>query len=211
MRNNTFIITQSGWSYLGISFIAFTLFYFLDLEFLAFIAFVITLLFAFLFRNPERELLHLDEQSILSPVDGFVSAIETLEDDPIYGYRIDIVSEYKHLCILRMPFDATLQSIQMKKGARVSKESPLFEALNENTEIVFELASGATLKIQHRLTQSFAPLEIDILPSQKLFQGSRYGMMQSGVTSIYLPATLRIDVHLLQELKASQTLISFLS
>lgn len=211
MRNNLFIVAQSGWSYVGASFGAFILFALLEWTLLAFVAFILTLAFVFLFRNPEREFVHLEEQSFLSPVDGSVSAIVELEDDREYAYRVDITSDYKDLSILRVPIDATLVSLQTQRGARLSKESKLFKALGENAVMVFQTPSGANIKIEHKLTQSFNSLELDIIQSQKLLQSRRYGMMQSGVTSIYFPANVRLDIHLMQELQASQTLIGFLS
>jgi phosphatidylserine decarboxylase len=211
MRNNLFIIAQSGWSYVGASLGAFVVFAFLELTFLSLLAFLLTLLFVFLFRNPEREFFHFEEKSIVSPVDGKVSEIVTLEDDSLYAYRVDIVTSYRDLSILRMPLNAAVQSIQIQRGARLSKESALFEALNENVTIVFETVDGATLKIEHRLTQSFTGLFLDIIQGQKLFQGMRYGMMQSGVTSLYFQADVRLDIQPMQELKASETLLGFLS
>jgi phosphatidylserine decarboxylase len=211
MKNNLFIIAQSGWIYVGLSFGAFILFFFLEFALLTLVALTLTLLFLFLFRNPEREFLHFEEESIVSPVDGSISAIIELENDKEYAYRVDIVSDYKDLSILRAPINATVSRLVSYKGARIAQGSKLFKALNENSEIVFTTQLGAQIKIQHRLTQSFAPLEINLFPMQKIFKSSRYGMMQSGVTSIYLPSNVRLDIQLAQELKASETLIGFLS
>jgi phosphatidylserine decarboxylase len=210
MKNNLFIITQSGWSYVAISLIASILFSFFGFILFAVIAFLLMLLFAYLFRNPEREFLHFEEQAVVSPVDGRVIAVVVVENDPNYAYRVDIESSYKELSILRVPVNAEHVRIKHQNGVKVSKESALFESLSENAEIIFESVMG-TIKVEHRLTQSFAPISLELSQGQKVFKSSRYGMMQCGITSIYLPQNIRLDVNLADELEASQTLIGFLS
>lgn len=210
MRSNLFIIAQSGWNYVIGSLSLFILFMLFDFDLLAFLAFLSTVVFLYVFRNPERELLSFEEESILSPVDGVVSAITELENSE-YVYRIDIQSSYLDVSLLRSPLNAHVDSLEHYKGTRVSKESHLSENLNENVEIVFSDKKSNKIKVKHTLTQSFAPLQIDILDSQTLLKSSRYGLMLCGVTSIYLPANVRVNVNLANEVKASQTLIAFLS
>jgi len=209
MRSNLFIIAQSGWKYVGFSLSFFLVFMILDLEFLAFLSFLFALVSVFVFRNPERELLSFEEKSILSPVDGVVSAITQL-DDSEYGYRIDVQSSYIDVSLLRAPINASVESLKYHKGTRTSKNSKLFETLNENVEIIFVNNNKQKVKVKHTLSQSFAPLNVDIINSQTLLKTSRYGVMLCGLTSIYLPSHVRVNVNLANEIKASQTLIGHL-
>ena len=210
MKNNLFIIAQSGWSYILTSFALFVFFTILDFDFFGFVAFFTTLFLLVIFRNPERELVSFEEDSILSPVDGVVSAITEL-DDSEYAYRVDIQSGYLDVSLLRTPIYSHVQSINLSNGSRLSKASKHLETLNENVEIIFEDKKNNKIKVKHTLTQSFAPLMIDIIKSQTLLKSSRYGVMLSGVTSIYLPSNVRVNVNLANEVKASQTLIGFFS
>ncbi len=210
MKNNLFIIAQSGWSYVGAAFIAFLLFGLVGWGFMALLAFAMMLLFAYLFRNPERESLHFEPHAIVSPVDGEVISISELDTENEYAYRVDILSSYKDLAILRSPIDAKHLNIKSIKGARLSPNSPSFEALSEFSELVFE-GEFVKVKVVHRLTQSFAPLTLDIKKDEKIYQGMRYGAMQCGVTSIYFPSNVRLDLAVHQQLEASLSLLGFAS
>jgi phosphatidylserine decarboxylase len=207
MRSNLFIISQHGWNYVISSAVFFVLFLLFDFDFLALLSFAAMAFFLFAFRNPERELFSFEEDSVLSPVDGIVSAITEL-DDSEYAYKIDIKSSYLDVSILRAPIDANVESLQFEHGTKVSTESKLFEDTSENVEIVFLNKNGIKIKVTHRVSQSFAPLSIDAIKSQRVMKSSRYGVMLCGITSIYLPRNVRLNVDLSNEVKASQTLLA---
>jgi len=207
--SNLFIIAKSGWSYVIAAFLFWLFFVSIDFNILAFIAFVALLFFVYVFRNPERELKNFEDSSILSPVDGVVSAIEELEDSE-YAYRVDIVSAYFDVSLLRSPINATIKELSIQKGARVSNMSALSK-INENVTLLLCDSNNNQIKITHTLAQSFAGLDIDVVAEQKLLKSSRYGLMLCGVSSIYLPKNVRLDLHLSAKLKASETLIGFFS
>lgn len=210
MKNNLFIVAQSGWKYIITTGVLFLIFFVLDFDVLSFVTFVGVLFLLFVFRNPERELFNFEEDSILSPVDGVVSAINEIHDSE-YAYQIDIKSSYLDVSLLRTPLNATVESLTFEHGTRVSSDNHLFKTLNENVQIVFLNSNGVKIKVVHRLAQSFAPLSIDAIKSQTLSKSARYGLMLCGVTSIYLPHNVRVNVNLLNEVKASQTLLANLS
>jgi len=136
MRNNLLPIAKEGWTYILGSILLFILFAFLDLEFLQFFAFLATIFFMFVFRNPERQNLYFDKNSVVSPVDGVVTSIEELTDDE-YSYKIEIDSSYLNVSLLRTPFTSTLKNIKKQNGARLSQLSALSKTINENLELVF--------------------------------------------------------------------------
>lgn len=206
---NLFIVAKSGWSYLLVTFVLGLFFIAIDFNVLAFVAFALLLFFLYVFRNPERELSSFEDTSIVSPVDGVVTAIEELEDSE-YAYRIDVVSSYFDVSLLRSPISATLKELSIQKGARVSNTSAL-KKINENVSIVFGDSKSNNIKITHTLGQSFAGIDIDTTAEQKLLKGSRYGLMLCGVSSIYLPKNVRLNLHVSTRLRASETLIGFFS
>ncbi len=210
MKSNLFIIVKNGWSYLAYAVVAFFIFTFLDIEFLAFLSFLAVVGFIYIFRNPERELPTFEKKSILSPVDGTVTQILTLEESD-FAYRVDILTSYRDVSVLRAPITATLKSLEMTHGTRVSQNSKLFTDLNEKCELVFVNDDLNEVKVVHRLTQSFTPLSVDIIKAQNVYQTARYGFMLSGITSIYLPNNVRLNVNVANELKASESLIGYFS
>jgi len=210
MRNNLFIIAKSGWSYIGYALLAFVIFSILDLDLLAFASFLLTVFFIYVFRNPEKELPFFQPNSVVAPVDGFVIAIQQLENSE-YAYKIDIESSYFNIGVLRFPMDAKVETVSVVKGSRVAKNSKLSPLLNEFAELVFVDNAENKVKVLHRLKQSFAPIDIDLVKNQGLLQRARYGTMVNGMTSIYLKSNFRVNVSVGQQTSASETLIGYFS
>lgn len=210
MRNNLLPIAKEGWSYVIGAVVAFVVFTFLDFNFLEFIAFLTTLFFIFVFRNPEREYVLYQENSVASPVDGTVISIEELHTDEHNGYKVEIDTTYLNVALLRVPFASTLQSVQVTKGAKLSAQNPLSTALNENAELIFSDSKSINqMRVVHKVKQSFKAIDIDIIKAQNLMQGARYGLMVNGITTLYLPENFRLNIGLGSELSASESLIGY--
>jgi len=210
MQSNLLPLAKESVLYIlfGVLFLA--LAWILDFDFLVFIAFCIILFIGFSFRNPERALCTLDSTSFLSPVDGIVQSIQELENHQ-YAYKIEIQSGYTDVSVLRVPSNATVSKFIKRNGARTSKDSKLFESLNENVEIHFTTNEDNTFKVVHTLQRSFAPLFIELDDTQKLIQTARYGLMLNGSTAIYLPQNFRVNITIGSELKASESLMGYFS
>lgn len=210
MTNNLFFIAKEGWNFILYSVLAFVLFMVIDFEFLAFFAFIFTVFFIFIYRNPERQVPIFQELSVVSPVDGVVLSIEEM-DDSTYVYKVEIDTTYTDVSVLRIPFTSSIKQFSIVKGARVSRFNTLGKKLNENSEIVFEDEKNNKIKIVHRLKQSFDGIKIDVLEEQKFQQGSRYGVMINGISTIYLPQNFRLNINVGNQIKASESLIGYFS
>ena len=210
MKSNLLPIANAGFKYLVSAFVAFLIFLIFDIEFLAFISFTLIVVFAFIFRNPEREVLSFEKNSLVSSVDGNIISIEDIQDSE-YAYKLEIESNYLNVGVLRTPFDSTLQSVTIRKGARLSKASALSEYINENAELIFVDENSNSVKVIHQLKRSCDDISIDVKTSQSTKQASRYGVMINGTTTIYLPKNFRLNVTLGSELVGSQTLIGYFS
>jgi phosphatidylserine decarboxylase len=166
--------------------------------------------FVYVFRNPERQNMLYQENSIVSPVDGTVVSIEELHGEENSGYKVEIEGTYLNVSLLRVPFTSSLEHIEIQRGARLSATSPLSKNINENAELIFaDKRSSNKIKIIHKLKQSFETIDIDIIKAQDLLQGTRYGLMINGITTIYLPTNFRLNIGLGSELIASETLIGY--
>ncbi len=206
MKNNLFPIAKEGWNWIFGAVVTFLVAAFLDFDFLEFFSFVATLFFLFVFRNPEREYLLYQEESVVAPVDGTVASIEEVAE----GYKVVIEGSYFNVSLLRAPFSATLENIAVRRGARLSSLSPLSQDLNEQVEMLFsDKKSLNKIKIIHMLKQSFAPIAINVAENQSVMQGSRYGVMVNGTTTLCLPTNFRLNVSVGSELVASETLVGY--
>ncbi len=208
MRSNLLPIAKEGLNYIFYAIGLFILFGFLDLDFLQFFAFLATIFFIFVFRNPEREIPSFQDASVVAPSDGVVSNIEELKDDK-YAYKVDIEGSFFNVSLLRSPLSSTIEDVTVLRGARISKYNALNLDINENATLIFKDKDENTLKVTHRLKQSFKPLDIEVIKAQKLNQGMRYGVMVNGITTLYLPENFRLNVSVGAEVSASQTLIGY--
>jgi len=209
-KNNLLPVSKEGLAYVGCSLLLFLIFSIFDLEVLELLSFLVIIGFIFIFRNPERVTPFFHENSVVSPVDGTVVAIEELSDST-YAYKVEVNSNYLDVGVLRVPFTSKLKSIVLNKGARLSKNSKLSKKINENAEIIFKDGNGNNVKVTHMLKQSILGIKLDAIKSQKFMQGSRYGVMLNGVTTIYLPQNIRINIAVGDDVSGCETLLGYFS
>ncbi|MEA1983614.1 MAG: phosphatidylserine decarboxylase [Campylobacterota bacterium] len=208
--SNLLPIAKEGLFCISSALALFLFFILIDLEFLAFLAFASSMVLVYFFRNPERELPMFESSSVISPCDGVVKSIVELEDSE-YAYRVDIESNLSDIAILRAPISAKVQELEKFNGTRVAKKSKLFLDTNERGSLVFKGDNANSVKVTHRLKESFAPLFMDVKKAVSLQQSARYGFMLNGVTSLYLPHNFRLNVSVSDELKASESLMGYFS
>lgn len=210
MNNNLLPIAKEGFAHISFALAAFIVFTLLDLELLGFVSFLAIVFFIYVYRNPERVTPAFEQMSVVSPVDGVLVSIEELTDSE-YAYKLEVNSSYFNVSLLRAPLNSVLEKVDVKHGARLSKNAALSRDLNERAELVFEDKQKNKIKISHMLKQSIDGVKLNARVKQNFAQGSRYGLMVNGITTIYLPQNFRLNVSLGQELKASQTLIGYFS
>lgn len=208
MNKNLLPIAKEGWNYIAVAVVLFLIFKLFGFVYFDLLLFVVTAFFIYVFRNPEREQLLYQEDSVVSPADGVVVSIDELLDDE-YMYRVEIDSSYKSVSLLRVPFTALLKSLKVNHGARLSPKNELYKSLNESAELIFIDRKDNNLKIVHRLKESFVDIAIEDIKSQTLLQGSRYGFMLNGITTLYIPRNFRLSINIGDELVASNSLIGF--
>lgn len=213
-KNNTFIIADEGWKYLLGFAIAYLFFALIDadlLQLLTIIAFIMTL---YLYRNPEREVPHYQRGSIVSPVDGKVTAIESLDACPgIEGacHKVTIRSGCLDASLLRVPFDATVEKLEHRHGARLGSSKVGAKALNEKATLYLSDAAGHKLEIEHLLEQSPDPISLRIAQERNVVQGRRYGSIMKGTHTLYLPESIGLSIKRGDKLLAGETLLGYFS
>ena len=205
--NNLYPISKEGWSYLGYSVVVFIILGFLDLEFLQFFSFLLVMFFVYVYRNPERQIMALEKNGIVSPADGKIIDITKQKDKTV----ITIDSSYHDVSLLRAPVGSVLKSKKEYKGASLSKTSLKSEILNEKLILEFEDTQKRVIEVSHFSSLNFAGIGHDLIESQKLIQGTRYGIVLKGITKISLPKDSKINLIVGSEVKACESVIGYLS
>lgn len=210
MKNNLLPIAKEGWSYLAISFLLMFIFTLLNFDFLQFFSFLAILFFIFVFRNPERQNMLYQESSVVSPVDGTIISIQEIDDEDGYAYKVEIDSTYLNVSLLRSPFTSTIEQVELYRGTKLPHTNALSKTLNENATLLFiEKNSNNKVKVTHILKESFKDINLDVVKTQSIQQGARYGLMINGITTLYLPQNFRLNVNVGAELLACETLLGY--
>jgi phosphatidylserine decarboxylase len=204
---DTFIVSKAGYKYVAILVALVVVFSYLNLSLLRLISLVLLGIVIYVYRNPELEIPYMQKGAFLAPVDGKIIAINTLDD----GYELVIKSSLLDVSILRTPFFSTVNSVKMRRGARLSTENRKALLLNEKVEITFEDRYNNSVKIEHMLENSIDDLTINLHDGIELSQGKRYGVMTKGKTIIHLPLTARLSVQVDSQVKSGETLLGYLS
>ena len=210
MKNNLLPIAKEGWSYIGYSVASLIIFSILDLDFFQLVSYVFVVFFLFVFRNPERELPHFEQSSVLCPVDGEVISIDTLNDSE-YAYKVTIDTGYKDVGILRVPMNGTVLSYRKMNGTRLSLEESQVLKTNENISIIFEDSNENKVEVLHTVKQSLCGVHADLTEGSTVAQSARYGLMVNGRTELFLPQNFRLSLIIGEETTASESLVGYFS
>jgi phosphatidylserine decarboxylase len=213
MGQDTFIIAKEGWKYSAGALLLFVLFVIIDADFLQFASLGAAAAALWIYRNPERSMPYFQNKSITSVSDGTVTAIESvdMEEGGESCFKVSVRSAYRDVSVLRVPFESSVTSLQVRRGARLSGITPLAEVLNEKALIRLTDSDDNSIRIEHLLEQSVDDLSVRMESGQQFQQGARYGLMTKGMTTFYLPGNVRIAVKTGDKVRAGETLIGYFS
>lgn len=210
-RTDTFIISRYGWDILvPFGALSFMLLLFVGLELSTFVMLLMFAFLLFVHRNPERVSNYSLDGSILSPVDGKVKGIISVENSPIDGkpgFEVIVESGFTDIAVLRSPMRSHMRVDKICRGTMLNLNST-HKNLNENADIRFSSKSGDVL-VRHLLGSWTRPLRFG--PEGEVMQNQRYGFMLNGVTSVYLPSNTRVAVKEGMTLAAGESVIGFFS
>jgi phosphatidylserine decarboxylase len=203
--SDTFIISKYGYKKILCCLAIVLLCGLFHLELLFTVGIFCLLFLLYIYRNPERETPYFQDNSIVSPVDGKVIMIETLDD----GFVVMIQSTILDTSILRSAISSPIKLLKKVDGSRLPVELKKSRLLNEQAVLEFDMEQG--IRIEHIASTSSEAIQLASLQGHAVHQGTRYGYLNSGLTSIYLPKSSRISVQRLETVKAGQTLIGYIS
>ena len=208
--NDTFIIAKDGMKCIAATAAIMLFFLVIDAEFLTFLSALLVLVTVWAYRNPERTVPYLEDESIVSVSDGIVKSIETLEDEEGSSlYKVVVKSGILDTPILRAPFSCDVKETETVFGARLLSSS-LADKLNEQSHIVFGKGERQ-VSVLHTLQLSSVGIKNHLKSDIAVIQGLRYGLMVKGETTLVLPTNSRVAVKVGQRVRAGETLLGFFS
>ena len=145
------------------------------------------------FRDPARTIVQ-DASLLLSPADGTIAAIETLDSYPGFDgpvLRIEIFLSVFNVHINRVPCPVRIGQVTYKPGKFLDARSPDCSKVNEANEIeVFRVDEPKDRMLVRQISGAIARrIVCEAKPDQQFTAGEKFGMIKFGsCTELYVPA-----------------------
>ncbi|MGB8490431.1 MAG: phosphatidylserine decarboxylase family protein [Bacteroidales bacterium] len=165
----------------------------------------------FFFRTPVR-MLDPDPGLIYAPADGKVVVIEeTIEKEYFRDLRLQVsifMSPF-NMHSNRYPVSGRVKYVQYHPGHYIVAWHPKSSELNERSSIVIETETGAEILIRQIAGAVARRIVTYARPDQKVIQGEELGFIKFGSrVDIFLPLGTEIEIPILQQVKASKSIIA---
>jgi phosphatidylserine decarboxylase len=216
--SSTFVpIHREGWRFVAIAAAVTLILYWLDLDFLALLALVVTCWCAYFFRDPDR-VTPLKPGLVISPADGRISAIETVVPPPELDLarepvtRISVFMNVFDVHINRSPLDARIAHIAYVPGKFLSADLDKASADNERQALTLELDDGRKLGVVQIAGLVARRIVKFVNDGDMLKAGERFGLIRFGSrVDVYLPAGVNALVVVGQRSVAGETVFADLA
>jgi phosphatidylserine decarboxylase len=149
------------------------------------------------FRDPQRTISS-DPKVLLSPADGTVADIETVDEPNFIGgkaLRIGIFLSVFNVHINRAPCTVRVENITYKKGEFKDARDPDAGKVNESNDVAMtRLHEPGDKLIVRQISGAIARrIVCETKPGDELAAGQQFGMIKFGSrTELYLPAESKI-------------------
>ena len=146
---------------------------------------VATAWFAYFFRDPTR-VSPLGPNWVLSPADGFVSAVEPAVPPTEIGLgeeprtRISVFMNVLHVHVNRCPADGEVAALAYRPGRFFNASLDKASELNERMGIRLATAAGPDLGVVQIAGLVARRIRCDVKPGDRLRAGQRYGLIRFG-------------------------------
>ena len=177
---------------------------------LVFVSIIIYILVTQFFRNPKRNTV-LNENNILSSVDGEVVVIEEVEETEYFKdkrLQISVFMSPLNVHVTRYPIGGKVLLSKYHKGKYMAAWLPKSSTENERTTVVVENSKGVLLFRQ--VAGAVARRIVNYAKQgDEPVQGSDSGFIKFGSrVDIYLPIGTKVNVKLDQKVRGGETVLA---
>lgn len=207
LYNDTFLLSRRGWLVLAVVGTLLLFFGMTGLHMFQFLFGALFIALLMIYRNPERNSSINEENSIVSVMDGVVMSVEETVIDEQAMTKVTVLNGLWDVSMLRFPFDGKAGGYRIRRGASLPLYHPLAAELNEKAVLSFENGNGNQIYLEHLSEKSCFPIQIDLDEGTRIKEGTRYGFMAKGRSTMYIPSSVKVTVNVGSHLKAGETLI----
>ena len=163
----------------------------------------------YFFRDPLRKI-PFDTSAILSPADGRVVSINTVNDNDI-GESSQVISIFLSIFdvhAFRYPFDGKIKSVNNKNGSFIAAFNHNASQVNEQIVTVVE-SNNFTLKIKQIAGLVARRILCYAKPNEVVQKGDRMGFIRFGSRAdIVVSSKIKVCVNVGEKVKAGESVIA---
>lgn len=176
----------------------------------ALIALIITLFISYFFRDPDR-IVPSHEGAVVSPADGKVVKIETVENSSFFegaGLKISIFMSVFNVHVNRIPHEGKVRKVSYYPGKFFSANLDKASQENEHNAVFIETEEGKRLCVVQIAGLIARRIICRLQEGDRVDRGQRYGMICFGSRlDVYLPADFKPNVTEGDRLKAGTSVL----
>ena len=171
---------------------------------------VVAFCFCGFFRDPDRVI---PEQTggIVSPADGKVIVVDTIDSTPFFSGRckkISIFMSVFNVHVNRIPFDAEIEKVRHHPGKFFAANLDKASSQNEHNAVFVRTPDDKSICVVQVAGLIARRIICYVQPGMQLARGQRYGLICFGSRlDVYLPDDTEIKVAVGDKVKAGATLI----
>lgn len=172
---------------------------------------IVFLLILQFFRNPQRELLIADENTIYAPADGKIVVIEESNENEYFQdkrLQVSIFMSPTNVHVNRNPISGTVNYFKYHPGKYLVAWHPKSSDENERTTVV--IGNGDAEILMRQIAGALAKRIVNYLEiGDEVEQGKDMGFIKFGSrVDLFLPLDAKIKVEMGQKVKGNRTIIA---
>ncbi len=208
-----FPIARPGLPIIGAAAFVTAVFALLGLTVPTVLALVLTFFICWFFRDPDR-VVPTAEGAVVSPADGRVVRMDTVDDSPLYSgrcWKISIFMSLFNVHVNRVPDHGRIEWIRYNPGKFFSANRDKASLENEYNALSLKTEGGASLCFVQIAGLVARRIICRVQPGDTVKRGQRFGMICFGSRlDVYLPEDSRIEVTIGDRVQAGTSILGYL-
>ena len=176
-------------------------------------ALAITFFVVYFFRDPDR-IVPNAAGTVVSPADGKVIAVETVDESPFYDggcKKISIFMSVFNVHVNRIPYEGTVKKITYHPGKFIAANRNKASSDNERNAIFLETEEGCHITVVQIAGLIARRIICTVGSEQSVRRGQRLGMICFGSrVELFVPPDTEVGVAVGEHVKAGATIMGVL-